>query len=154
MKFLLQCGILFAICIIGNALSKWVALPIPGNIIGMGILFFLLYTGILKKHHIENVARFLLDNMAFFFIPSGVAILVYYEQLSQIIVPFLLIILFTTIIVMVVTGSCAQFLQTMREKFSAKFDGKLNRQFNEEICWKANSSKEFNASAMHERSRD
>lgn len=111
MKLLLQCGILFGICVIGDALQAVTHLPIPGNVFGMVILFILLCTGILRKAQIRQISKFLLNNMAFFFIPSGVAILVYYKTIEQVLVPFLLIILFTTIIVLGVTGQTAQLLQ-------------------------------------------
>jgi holin-like protein len=111
MKLLLQCGILFGICVIGDGIQAVTRLPIPGNIYGMAILFFLLCAGILKKAQIRQVSKFLLGNMAFFFIPSGVSILVYYKTVAQVLVPFLLIILFTTTIVMGVTGQTAQLMQ-------------------------------------------
>jgi holin-like protein len=116
MKILVQCGILFGICVAGDAISALTHLPIPGNVIGMAILFLLLCTGILKKTQIDRISDFFLGNMAFFFIPSGVAIIVYYKALEKAIVPFLLIILFTTIIVMAVTGQCAQLLQKLGGK--------------------------------------
>jgi Putative effector of murein hydrolase LrgA len=116
MKLLLQCGILFGICVIGEALQAVTRLPIPGNVFGMVILFVLLCTGILKKARIRQVSKFLLNNMAFFFIPNGVAILVYYRTVAHVLVPFLLLILFTTVIVMGVTGQTAQLLQRLLGK--------------------------------------
>lgn len=117
MKVLMQCGIIFGICVLGDSISILTHLPIPGNVFGMAILFLLLCTGILKKVHIKGVSKFLLGNMAFFFIPSGVAIIAYYKVIENAIVPLLLIILFTTIIVMGVTGQSAQLLKKLFEKF-------------------------------------
>lgn len=116
MKIIVQSGIIFGICVVGNIISVLTRLPIPGNVFGMVILFLLLYTGILKKVHIKRISKFLLGNMAFFFIPSGVAIIANYKTIEKAIVPFLLIILFTTIIVMSVTGQCAQLMQKLIEK--------------------------------------
>lgn len=113
MKVLMQCGIIFGICVLGDSISILTHLPIPGNVFGMAILFILLCTGVLKKVHVKSVSKFLLGNMAFFFIPSGVAIIAFYKEIEKAIVPFLLIILFTTIIVMGVTGQTAQILKKL-----------------------------------------
>ena len=116
MKTLISCGILFGICAVGNIISAVSHLPIPGNVFGMVILFLLLYTGILKKKQIRAVSKFLLGNMAIFFIPSGVSIIVYYKAIERSVVPFLLIVCFTTIIVMGVTGQAAQLMQRLLHK--------------------------------------
>lgn len=116
MKLLVQCAILFGICIVGDIIHILTNIPIPGNVFGMLILFLLLYTGILKKVQIRRVSKFFLNNMAFFFVPSGVAIVIYYKAVAKMLVPFLLIILFTTIIVLGVTGQSAQLMQKLLSK--------------------------------------
>ncbi|HCC01004.1 MAG TPA: CidA/LrgA family protein [Ruminococcaceae bacterium] len=108
MKILAQIGIIFGICAAGQVVSVVTHLPVPGNVWGMGILFFLLYFGILKKKQIRWISKFLIGNMAFFFIPSGVAIIAYFSTIKHVLVPYLLIILFTTIIVLSVTGVLSQ----------------------------------------------
>lgn len=116
MKLLMQCGILLGICIVGDIIHILTNLPIPGNVFGILIIFILLYTGVLKKAQIRWVSKFFLNNMAFFFVPSGVAIIIYYTAVAKMIVPFLLIILFTTIIVLSVTGQSAQLMQKLLNK--------------------------------------
>lgn len=116
MNILIQCAIIFGICVAGNVISTVTHLPVPGSVFGMAILFFLLYSGILKKSQIKRVSKFLLGNMAVFFIPSGVSILVYYKYIEKAVVPYLLIIVFSTFIVMGVTGRTAQLVQKLRAK--------------------------------------
>ncbi|MDD4716172.1 MAG: CidA/LrgA family protein [Oscillospiraceae bacterium] len=116
MEILVQCGILFGICAVGEAIHFLTGLPIPGNIFGLAILFVLLVTSVLKKSRIERVSDFFLKNMTLFFVPSGVAILVYFNQIKRVIVPFLLIIAFTTLIVMGATGWSAQLIQRWRTR--------------------------------------
>ncbi len=115
MKVLVQCGILFGVCVAGYIISVVSHWPIPGNVFSMVILFLLLYSGVLKKAQIKRISQFLLGNMAFFFIPSGVAIVADYRAIAKVMVPFLLIILATTIIVLGVTGQCAQWLQKLSD---------------------------------------
>lgn len=124
MKILYQCGIVFAVYLVGELIRTLTHLPIPGNVFGMVLLFLLLVSGLLKKEHIAKVSDFLLGNMAFFFIPSGVAILVYYKSIASVLVPFLLIVLFSTIIVMGATGQIAQLLAKLQQRSKAKFTNK------------------------------
>ncbi len=119
MKILYQCGILFGVCVVGDIISALTRLPIPGSVFGLALLFVLLSTGVLKKAAIREVSKFLLTNMSFFFIPSGVAILAYYKQVEAVAVPLLLIIVFSTIIVLGVTGQSAQLVQFLVKKRGA-----------------------------------
>ena len=60
--------------------------------------------GLLKVEHIREKTDFLLKNMAFFFIPSGVALMEQTELLKGKILPLLLICLLTTIITFAVSA--------------------------------------------------
>lgn len=119
MKILAQCGIIFAICVAGQVLSVVTHLPVPGNVFGMIILFLLLYFKVIRKQQIRRVSRFLIGNMAFFFIPSGVAIVANFSTIQHVLVPYLLIILFTTIIVLSVTGVFANWMMKMLNRKGA-----------------------------------
>ena len=73
MKYLFQAGIVFGVCLLGELLSK--VIPIPTSVLSMVLLFVLLLLKWIKPRHIEHFGNFLLKNMAFFFIPAGVAIM-------------------------------------------------------------------------------
>ncbi|ADU28187.1 CidA/LrgA family protein [Ethanoligenens harbinense] len=120
MKILAQCGIIFAICVAGQVLSVVTHLPVPGNVFGMIILFLLLYFKVIRKQQIRRVSRFLIGNMAFFFIPSGVAIVANFNTIKGVLVPYLLIILFTTIIVLSVTGVFANWVMKLFNRKGGK----------------------------------
>lgn len=113
MKILAQCGIIFGICVAGEVLHTVTRLPVPGNVFGMIILFLLLYFKVIQKQQIKRVSKFLIGNMAFFFIPSGVAIIAYFDTIRHVLVPYLLIIVLTTLIVLGVTGHFAQWMQRL-----------------------------------------
>ena len=51
-----------------------VHLPLPGNIVGMLVLFGLLSTGVVREHWILEGATFLTKHLAFFFIPIAVGL--------------------------------------------------------------------------------
>ncbi|WP_320129527.1 CidA/LrgA family protein [uncultured Sphaerochaeta sp.] len=84
MKILMQIGILFGLCLLGEVLSSVIPLPLPGSIISMVLLFLLLMSGIMKEQHIEKPADYLLSNMTFFFLPSGVQIIEYFDLLKSV----------------------------------------------------------------------
>lgn len=111
MKLLRQFLIVLIICFIGEILNKVVKIPLPGSIIGMILLFFCLLSGIVKLEMIDEISRFLLDHLAFFFIPSGVGLLAYAAVLKQNLVPILVICFVTTFIVMIVTGWTVQLIK-------------------------------------------
>lgn len=113
MKILAQCGIIFAICVAGIVVSAVTRLPVPGNVWGIIILFLLLYFKVITKQQIRRVSRFLIGNMAFFFLPSGVAILAHFNSIRHVLIPYLLIIVFTTVIVLSVTGTFSQWMQRL-----------------------------------------
>ena len=81
MKLLREMLIILAIYFVSEFISKSLHLPIPGNILGMLLLLFLLCTKVVKVEMIDKVSTFLLDHLAFFFIPAGVGIITAYNVL-------------------------------------------------------------------------
>ena len=94
--------IIFSIYLLGEFIALWI--PIAGSIIGMLILLVLLFLEIVKEKDIEIISNFLLENMAFFFIPAGVGVMAYYELVSEDIFSFVSIIFITTFIALSLTA--------------------------------------------------
>ena len=63
-----QLGVLLACCVGGSLLSLLLRGLLPGNVLGLTLLLALLIFGAVRLHHVESVADFLLQNMAFFFL--------------------------------------------------------------------------------------
>ncbi len=103
-KLLVQIGIVFGICLLGEWIASLLPFVFPSSVISMILLFLLLLIGLLKVEHIREKTDFLLKNMAFFFIPSGVALMEQTELLKGKILPLLLICLLTTIITFAVSA--------------------------------------------------
>ena len=104
LKSLVQIGDVFLICIIGELISKLLPFAFPGSVIAMLVLFVLLFFGILKTEHIKDKTDFMLNNMAFFFIPSSVGIINYYSNIKSVIIPFVFICIITTLITFLATA--------------------------------------------------
>ena len=60
---------LWGISLLGGYLASLTDLPIPGNVLGVVILFSLLCLGVIKVEQVEGMADFLLKHLVFFFIP-------------------------------------------------------------------------------------
>ncbi len=116
MKLLRQFLIILIICVIGEVLNKVVHIPLPGSIIGMILLFICLSTGLIKIEMINEISKFLLDHLAFFFIPSGVGLLAYVGILKKNLVSITVICVVTTILVMIVSGLTVQLIKRRKAR--------------------------------------
>ena len=108
MKLFREALIILGIYLLGELLSGALHLPIPGNILGMVILFILLCTKIIKVENIASVTMFLLDHLAFFFIPAGVGLMTSIGIIKSTWWQILIVCISTTIIMIGVTGIIVQ----------------------------------------------
>ena len=111
MKFLRQFLIILILCVVGEVLNKVVHIPLPGSIIGMILLFVCLLFGLIKLEMLEEISKFLLDHLAFFFIPAGVGLIAYASILKESLLPILVICFVTTFLVMIITGWTVQIIK-------------------------------------------
>lgn len=111
-QFLIILVINFAGVIIQNIFN----LPLPGTILGMLILFVLLWTKVLKVESIEKVCDFLILNMIIFFLPPAVELLEYMTLLKTGFFKIIILLIITTVITMIVTGKTVDFCIKRMEK--------------------------------------
>ena len=84
-------------------------------------LFILLCVHILKVDHIREKSDFLLENMAFFFIPAGVSIINYFDVLKNWVVQLIVICVVSTVVTFAVTAySMKLALYLMQKKKSGR----------------------------------
>lgn len=110
MKLFREAIIIFGIYLMGELLSGLLNLPIPGNILGMLILLLLLCTKVIKLEQIETVSTFLLDHLAFFFIPAGVGLMTSVGVIKDTWIKLIIVCILTTSIVIASTGLIVQFI--------------------------------------------
>ncbi|MBS4539030.1 CidA/LrgA family protein [Clostridium sp. D2Q-11] len=116
MRILRQFGIIIGIFMVGEFINNILHVPIPGNIIGMVLLFIALHSKVIKLEMIEEVSEFLLKHLAFFFIAPGVALIALLDRLSSVWLSFGLILIISTILVMGITGVVVQQVIRRGEK--------------------------------------
>lgn len=114
MKFLKPLSIIFACTFAGELMRYTIPLPVPANIYGLLLLFLLLVTEIVPLSSVETTGNFLIDFMPVMFIPAGVGIISSWQSLSPILIPYIAILVISTIIVMCVTAKVADVIISKR----------------------------------------
>lgn len=104
MKIIKQIGIIFTVCWLSILVEKALPFSFPASVIGMILLFICLLTGMLKIEHIQEKSDFLLENMAFFFVPAGVSIINYFDVLKSTWMQLVIICVISTVITFAVTA--------------------------------------------------
>lgn len=116
MKIIKQIGIFFTVCWLSQVVAAYLPFSFPSSVIGMILLFICLLAGVLKIEHIQEKADFLMENMAFFFVPAGVSVMNYFDILKSTLVPFLIICIVSTIITFVATAYSVQFVMKLMNR--------------------------------------
>lgn len=111
MKILRQVVIILAILLLGEGIRLMTGISIPGTVIGMVLLFLALMTKFIRLEQIDHVTKFLLDHLAFLFVPAGVGLISSLEIIGGSWLPILVIVLVSTVLVIGVTGWTVQLLK-------------------------------------------
>lgn len=109
MVYLFQFAILLLFWLLGEGLSLLLSsvILIPGSILGMILLFFALSLGIIKEKQIRETSDFLLNNIAFFFVPASIGVMSIFS--SQFVV-LIIVAVISSILTMAATMLVTQFL--------------------------------------------
>lgn len=105
--------------ILAYVMNKFVAaihLHIPGSILGIILMFFLLQLKLIRLEWVELGANLLLAELLLFFIPSAAGIIQYTNLLYDSGIRILLVVILSMVIVMSCTGLFAQSLAKRRER--------------------------------------
>ena len=95
---------------LGYFLVETLNLPLPGNVLGMVILFVLLMTGVVSLKWVEVASSFLIKHLAFFFIPIAVGLMNFGLLFLQNGFSLLIVIVGSAAIGIYVTGAVSQTL--------------------------------------------
>lgn len=109
-----QLAVLFGCLAIGEVIVYFTGIKIPSSIIGMLLLTLLLQLGWVKLEKIRKMCDFLISNMGFFFVPPGVALMLYFDIIKAQFLPIVAATLISTILVLVVTGWVHQLTEKIK----------------------------------------
>ena len=103
-RLLIELVVLLAIYFLGTQLAVWLAWPIPGGVVGLGLLLATFATGLVKPAALQLGAGVLMAEMLLFFIPALMSLLDYGGLVRNDGWRILLVIGFSTLSVMLVTA--------------------------------------------------
>ncbi len=106
-----QCFIIFGCLAVGELIVWLTGITIPSSIIGMLLLAALLQTKVVKEEWVKGMSDFLISNMGFFFVPPGVALMLYLDIIKAEFIPIVVATVVSTILVLIVTGWTHQRLK-------------------------------------------
>ena len=115
-----QCFILFGCMAAGELITMLTGVKLPSSIIGMLLLTLLLKVKVIKLEWVRGLTDFLIANLGFFFVPPGVALMLYFDLIKAEIVPIALATLLSTIIVLLITGHTHQVVSKGEHKVRKK----------------------------------
>lgn len=104
-------AILLLLQFLGEVISAGLNLPIPGNVLGMGLLLLALNLRVVRTQWVEDAVELLLSHMALFFVPAGVGVMVYFDLIAAEWLPITVSTVLSTFVVMAVTGWVASYLE-------------------------------------------
>lgn len=93
---------------LGELLHHFIPLPIPASIYGIVLLFLAFETKILKVSDIKETSSFLIAIMPLMFLPPAVGVIESWNLLRESWVPYVVVTLISTIVVMGVSGRVTQ----------------------------------------------
>ena len=99
-----QCFIIFACLAVGEVIVWLTGITIPSSIIGMLLLTALLQLRAIKLEWVKGMSDFLISNMGFFFVPPGVALMLYLDLIKAELMPIVVATVVSTVLVLVATG--------------------------------------------------
>lgn len=99
-----QCFIIFGCLAVGEIIVWLTGITIPSSIIGMLLMTALLQTKVIKLEWVKGMSDFLISNMGFFFVPPGVALMLYMDVIRTELWPIVIATIASTVLVLVVTG--------------------------------------------------
>lgn len=112
---ILQCAILFGCLALGELIVYLTGIKLPSSIIGMLLLTAFLKLRIVKLEWIKGLSDFLVANLGFFFVPPGVALMLYFDIIEAQFWPIVVATVVSTALVLAVTGWVHQLVRRLRK---------------------------------------
>lgn len=116
-----QCAILFGCLALGELLIYLTHIQLPSSILGMLILTLLLKLKVIKLEWVQGLSDFLVANIGFFFVPPGVAVMLYFDIIKAQLWPIVIATVASTVLVLAVTGWVHQIYGTTSQKVHHHF---------------------------------
>lgn len=120
-----QLAIIFGCLALGEFLIWLTHIPLPSSIVGMLLLTLLLKLKVIRLEWVRSISDFLVGNIGFFFVPPGVAIMLYFDIIKAQFWPIVVASVVSTILVLAVTGWVHQCYGKVRGNTEQNSDNTL-----------------------------
>ena len=107
----------------GEVVVRALALPIPGPVIGMLLLFGALSLRGAAPASLARTAHGLLDHLSLLYVPAGVGIMVHFPLIQQEWLAILLTLILSTIVTVIITALVMRWLITRLGAAAAPKEG-------------------------------
>lgn len=97
--------------LLGEVLARALALPIPGPVIGMALLFAALAWRGGPAPELRNTAQGLLQHLSLLFVPAGTGVMLHFRRLSDEWLPLVVALLLSTAVTIALTALVLRLLQ-------------------------------------------
>ena len=118
-RLLIELVVLLAIYFLGCQLAAWLTWPIPGGVVGLGLLLATFASGLIKPAALQLGAGVLMAEMLLFFIPALMSLLDYGGLVRHDGWRILLVIGLSTLAVMLVTAFTVEWVCRWRLRHEA-----------------------------------
>lgn len=124
MQFLNGITLLLVYQLVGEITVRLLAVPIPGPVLGMVMLFATLMIRGKAPESVEQASTALLSHLSLLFVPAGVGMMVHFGRIADEWVPITLALLLSTLVTMAATALIMQittrwFAKPLAEKESS-----------------------------------
>lgn len=90
--------------LLGEVVARWLALPVPGPVLGMVFLFVALALRGGPRHELQATSQNLLQHLSLLFVPAGTGIMIHLHRVADEWLPLLLSLVISTAATLVVTA--------------------------------------------------
>ncbi|MEE0520270.1 MAG: CidA/LrgA family protein [Bacteroidaceae bacterium] len=115
-----QLAIIIGCLAVGELIVWLTRVPVPSSILGMLLLTALLQMKVVKIEWVESLSNFLISNMGFFFVPPGVALMLYFDIIEAEFWPIVISVVASTVLVLVMTGWSHHLTRLVMNKMKEK----------------------------------
>jgi holin-like protein len=114
LRLLAQLGAIGLFWGAGVTVSAALHLPIPGQVVGLALLFSALQLGLVKASWFEHGASWLIGHMLLFFVPAAVGVVAYPALFGSEGLRVVAVVALSTVAVMLATAAAAEVVARRR----------------------------------------
>ena len=115
----IQFFVIFGCLALGEVIVWATGIKLPSSIIGMLLLTLFLKLGWVKLAWVERLSQLLIANLGFFFVPPGVALILYLNVIKDYWLSIMMATVVSTVLVLVVTGHMHQLVIKFERRLMA-----------------------------------